>query len=268
MLRKNVFILFLGWISIGSTYAQELQATHPNAKGSSLRLEILPIKHLDVGKNTVLKFRIINLNDQKALKLNELKEVHTKKLHLLVIDSSLSDYQHIHPTKSNYKDEFEFNFTPKLNNMYRIWADVTPLATNHQEYVMTEVGIQPKKQAHIDKTLKTVTVLEGYTFTLKLDDALAGQAVMGQITVSKDNKPFTQLEPVMGAFAHIVAFSEDYNSVLHIHPMGKEPTKESDRGGPVLEFHLEPQTAGFVKLFAQVRINGKDLFVPFGLFVK
>lgn len=116
--------------------------------------------------------------------------------------------------------------------------------------------------------MKSVTVLEGYTFTLKFDgDARAGQAVMGQIAVSKDSKPSTQLEPVMGAFAHIVAFSEDFNSVLHIHPMGKEPTRESVRGGPILEFHFEPQAVGFVKLFAQVRIKRKDLFLPFGLYV-
>jgi hypothetical protein len=53
--------------------------------------------------------------------------------------------------------------------------------------------------------------------------------------------------------------------VLHIHPLGKEPTLESQRGGPKLEFHIAPEKPGFVKFFAQVRIDGKDLFAPFGV---
>ncbi len=49
--------------------------------------------------------------------------------------------------------------------------------------------------------------------------------------------------------------------------MGKEPIKTSERGGPELQFHVEPNKAGFIKLFAQVQINGKTLFVPFGVTV-
>ena len=114
-----------------------------------------------------------------------------------------------------------------------------------------------------------VSSVDGYTFTLALGgEAKAGEAVTGNITVSKDGKPFNQLEPVMGAFAHVVGFGEDYSSVLHIHPMGKEPTSDSERGGEKLEFHIEPEKSGFVKLFAQVRINEKDIFVPLGMMVK
>ena len=91
---------------------------------------------------------------------------------------------------------------------------------------------------------------------------------MGKITVSKDGKPFTQLEPVMGAYAHIVGFSEDRKTVVHIHPMGEEPMNASDRGGPELSFHIEPGKSGFNKLFAQVRVDGKDVFAPFGIIVQ
>jgi len=107
------------------------------------------------------------------------------------------------------------------------------------------------------------------SFALTLDgEPKAGSPLMGNITVTKDGQPFALLEPVMGAFSHVVGFTEDYNSVMHIHPMGKEPTSDTERGGPKLEFHIEPKKAGFVKLFAQVRIGGKDIFAPFGIIVK
>lgn len=134
---------------------------------------------------------------------------------------------------------------------------------------MTDMGTSAKQKAAITKTTVMSSTVDGYSFTLALDgEPKAGAAVMGNITVTKNGKPFNQLEPVMGAFAHVVGFTEDYNSVLHIHPMGKEPTSDTERGGPKLEFHIEPKKAGFVKLFAQVRIGGKDIFAPFGVTVK
>ena len=61
---------------------------------------------------------------------------------------------------------------------------------------------------------------------------------------------------------------DDFRTVTHVHPMGKEPTNAGDRGGPELMFHLEPSKPGFVKLFAQVKVGGKEIFVPFGVMVK
>ncbi|NDC57199.1 MAG: hypothetical protein EBZ69_10435 [Alphaproteobacteria bacterium] len=144
-----------------------------------------------------------------------------------------------------------------------------PVATDKQEYVQTDMGTPAKEKASIDKATSMMATVDGYTFTLALDgEPKAGSPVMGNVTVTKDGQPFTGLEPVMGAFAHVVGFTEDYNSVLHVHPMGKEPTNDAERGGPKLEFHIEPEKAGFVKLFTQVRIGGKDIFAPFGITVK
>jgi hypothetical protein len=146
---------------------------------------------------------------------------------------------------------------------------VIPVATGKQEYVMADMGSPVKDKTTINKATSMTSTVDGYMFTLALDsEPKAGSAVMGNITVTKDGQPFNQLEPVMGAFAHVVGFTEDYNSVLHIHPMGKEPTSDTERGGPKLEFHIEPEKAGFVKLFTQVKIGGKDVFAPFSIIVK
>ena len=32
-----------------------------------------------------------------------------------------------------------------------------------------------------------------------------------------------------------------------------------------LDFHIEPTKPGFLKLFAQVRVDGRDIFLPFGV---
>lgn len=258
---------------MGSLQAQIHNHKHhqeqPPLAQNSFDLEVTLKKPLVKGKVNRVQLELINAKNQKKLTLADLKTVHTEKLHLLIIDPTLSDYHHIHPTMDKNKGVFVFDFTPKTNGDYRIWADITPLQTNQQIYVMTDIGVKAKKTPLINKMVNTVVNLDDYTFTLKLDgEAKAGQAIMGAITVTKNNKPFTELEPVMGAFAHIVGFGEHYNSVLHIHPMGKEPTQSTDRGGPTLDFHIEAEQAGFVKLFAQMCIEGQEIFVPFGIMVQ
>ncbi len=236
---------------------------------NTVRLALEPAAALEAGKTTQVTVKLNAVADGKPLTFDDLKEAHTKKLHLLVIDPSLSDYHHIHPVAGKNPGEYVFDFTPLKNDSYRVWADVIPVATDKQEYVQTDMGTLAKEKSGIDKTTSMAATVDGYTFTLALDgQPKAGAPVMGSVTVTKDGQPFTGLEPVMGAFAHVVAFTEDYNSVLHVHPMGKEPGSDTERGGPKLEFHIEPEKPGFVKLFAQVRIGGKDIFAPFGITVK
>lgn len=239
------------------------------AAQNTVKLALEPAAALEAGKTTQVTVKLNAVADGKPLTFDDLKEAHTKKLHLLVIDPSLSDYHHIHPVAGKNPGEYVFDFTPLKNDSYRVWADVIPVASGKQEYVQTDMGLPAEEKASLDKATSMTATVEGYTFTLALDgEPKAGSPVMGNVTVTKDGQLFTGLEPVMGAFAHVVGFTEDYNSVLHVHPMGKEPTSDTERGGPKLEFHIEPEKAGFVKLFAQVRIDGKDIFAPFGITVK
>lgn len=239
------------------------------AAKNTVKLALEPVTPLQAGKTSQVVLKLNAVANDKPISFDGLKEAHTKKLHLLVVDPSLTDYHHIHPVAAKNAGEFVFDFTPKKNDSYRVWADVIPVATGKQEYVMADMGSAAKDKATINKATNMTSTVDGYTFTLALDnEPKAGSAVMGNITVTKNGKPFTQLEPVMGAFAHVVGFTEDYGSVLHIHPMGKEPTSDTERGGSKLEFHIEAEKAGFVKLFAQVRIDGKDVFAPFGVIIK
>ena len=233
----------------------------------SLSLAALPDGKFAAGKTMRIGLTLSRRADGRPVSFADLAVAHTKKLHLLIIDASLSDYQHIHPEEGATAGDYSFLFTPKTNKGYRIWADVLPVATRKQEYVRTNLG--SASAAIGDRTENIRATVDGYVFALDwVSPPTAGQQATGTVTVTKDGASFAGLEPIMGAFAHIVAFPEDLESVLHVHPMGKEPKRESERGGPALQFHLETGKPGFVKLFAQVRIGDKDLFAPFGVRVK
>jgi hypothetical protein len=260
MKKISAVILFTILMISYSAYADMSQRT--------VTIKAVPENELAVNKATKVMVKLSRISDGKAIGENDLKIAHTKKLHLLVIDQSLTDYQHIHPVATDTAGEYSFDFTPKKDGTYRIWADIKPVETDTQEYIFTDIG-KEKPDLKVDKSTNTEALVDGYKFKLLFDSPLtAGKASLGSIKVEDPSgKEVNYLEPVMGAFGHIVAFSEDHDSVLHVHPMGKEPESEDERGGPELQFHIEPKSAGFIRLFAQVKIKGKDIFAPFGLMV-
>jgi hypothetical protein len=239
---------------------------HPKAEKQAT-IKISLVKQEDQVGKKLTQIKLTKITDDQPVALNDLKEAHTQKVHLLIVDDSLTDYHHIHPEATKEPGVYQFEWTPKAKGSYKLWADLVPVATNEQQYVTFDL-IKGEKGAPIDKNVSLQSTVEGYTFKLSFDQdkLVAGKPVMGKIIVTDAKGDSVKtLEPIMAAYAHIVGFSEGLQSVVHIHPMGDEPTKETDRGGPELEFHLEPSAPGFIKLFAQVKLNGKELFVPFGI---
>lgn len=222
------------------------------------------------GEDNKVTFFLRRSDNNSPVTLQDLKEVHTQKLHLLIIDPSLKEYHHVHPTEGPQPGEYSFTFKP-AGSYFRVFADVTTIGSDTNLFVPGVLGVKPVEKATID----TVTRYESsdganVSAVLSFDaQPKAGNAVMGKIhLVDNTGTPVRNLEPVMGAFGHIVAFSQDLNHVLHVHPMGNQPHSANDMGGPDLEFHFEPHAAGFVRLFVQVKITGKDIFIPFGFTVQ
>lgn len=248
----------------GDSSSKELKPTEPTIKLNIQKIE-------DKNGKKLVQIKMTRIKDDKPIALDNLKEVHTQKIHLLIIDDSLEDYTHEHPTPLNDAGLYEFEWRQKKQGNYRIWADLFPLDTNAQEYVLADLVSNKKSKPEINRAPSLENTLEGYTFKLSFDsnNLVAGKPAMGKISVTDAKGNLVKdLKPVMGAYAHFVGFSDDMRTVVHIHPMGEEPTKPSDRGGPELQFHIEPKKAGFIKFFAQININGKELFVPFGLNIK
>src|SRR5690348_3766977 len=72
----------------------------PPAPPPTLQLTLMPQAPLVVGKPTTVLLKLTNIDQRSLITDKDLQTVHTKKLHLLVIDSTLTDYQHIHPVET------------------------------------------------------------------------------------------------------------------------------------------------------------------------
>ncbi len=210
---------------------------------------------------------VLKKQNGSPVTLNDLKEAHTEKIHVLIIDPSLTDYHHEHPVPGANPGEYRFSFTPRTAGPYRLWADLVPADTEKQEYAIADLGGAFSGGEIPNRSPSLTTTIEGLTYSVTFEEPLkAGKAVMGKLTVRDGSGAvLSALEPIMGAYAHLVGFSEDRKTIAHIHPMGEEPKNSSDRGAGELQFHIQPETAGLVRLFAQVQIGGQSKFAPFTL---
>jgi hypothetical protein len=263
MLNKFTVAAIAAVLGIAASNAQH---TH-SASSATVRSEIIPVEGRVAGKSISTVIRLTGA-DGKPLSLDQLEVAHTEKIHLLVIDQSVTDYHHLHPVAGEKPGEYRFDFAPKSGGTYHIWADLVPKATGKQEYSKTTVKVEGP--AGTPSTLvNPVAEVDGYRFELTTENNAplqAGKAAVVKVKVKgPDDREFSKLEPVMGAFAHMVAFPADLSSVTHVHPMGPEPKTAAERGGPDLSFHVEPDKPGFQKFFLQTQIGGKDKFAAFGL---
>jgi hypothetical protein len=218
------------------------------------------------GQPVSVTLHVRDMMSGKAMGEDSFLVAHTEKVHVLGIDPSLGDYSHSHAMPGKTAGDWQFEFTPKFDRPYHLWLDVTPVG-GPQQFVLVTVN---DKAATVP--VEKVPALSADTgeihATLRFEAPLVvGRPAQGILELTRGGKPLAALEPVMGAYAHIVGISEDWTTIAHVHPMGTEPTQASDRGGPSIEFHLEPTHAGFLKLFAQIRLDGRDVFLPFGVTV-
>ncbi len=238
----------------------------PHQGAPTMTLALSPAGAFVVGKPQTVSLTLTDAASGKPMGADAMAVAHTKKLHLLIVDASLTDYQHIHPQPDLAKPgSWRFDFAPRFGRTYKVWADATR-PNGSQEYVKADLvaGTQPAPKP--DAAVVTKAVMDGLTFSLSFSGPLkVGEAAQGTIgiTDNKTGQPFAGLQPIMGAFGHIVAFAGDWNAIEHVHPIGAEPKVESARGGPVIRFHIKPEQAGTLKLFGQIRANWRETIVPF-----
>ncbi len=227
---------------------------------------------LATGQPSAVTLRFSRKKDAAPIAPDDLLVVHTERIHLLIIDESLTDYHHIHPLPAARPGEYTFSITPLKPGPYRIFADVVPALSGVQEYATCDLpGTAPGEPLR-DRASTDTAAVGDLRFSLKWDTGglalRARQPVGASIAISHaDGRPFTALEPLMGAYAHLVGFHEDRATVIHIHPTGLEPQRPEDRGGPAFTFRFYPPRAGFYRFYGQVQVGGESVFAPFGLTV-
>ena len=237
-----------------------------------IRAEIVADSPLEVGKRADLRIRLIFIDDNQPVRLSDLEETHTRKIHLLISDVTETDYHHEHPEPAG-DGEYVLSFTPQRPDTYRVWADLLPVRTHVQQYSVADIPSSTPRQAKLaeNEAENRHAEIDGYKFELSFEKDVIRErdTVAGKLRVTEpDGQPCKKLGVVMGAFGHFVGFGDDSATVLHLHPVGPLITDPEARGGPELAFYFRSNRAGLFRLFAQVKVEGKDFFPRFVLRVQ
>ncbi|GAA1311958.1 hypothetical protein [Saccharothrix xinjiangensis] len=93
-------------------------------------------------------------------------------------------------------------------------------------------------------------------YEVRLDGELeAGGASPVRLTVSRDGRPVTDLEPHLGSYGALVALRQEDLVSTHLRPRGRPGDGETP-AGPELVFVAELPTAGAYRLFLNFRHGG------------
>jgi len=206
----------------------------------------------------------------KPVAPEDLLVVHTQKLHLLIVDPTLTDYQHVHPQPDQRPGEWLFSFTPKRAGLYRVFADFTPAATARGLYASADLEVKARESGNAVETNEPLpqawTYLEqGYRFTLQpgIPQLRAGKSTDLSFSVSRVDGGAVSLDPVMGAYAHLVAFDAARSGFAHLHPNETDLSRTLDPHQPRLTFKLTIPHAGRYVIWSQVNLAGRERFAPF-----
>lgn len=193
----------------------------------------------------------------------DLVAAHTKKLHLLVIDPTLNDYQHVHPEPGPKGGEWVFELTPARPGDYLVFADFTPAATGRGLYASTGFSV-PGQVARVTRTTNWDYSSGPYRFELApLLPLRAGAPNELKLAVARSDSKPVPLQPVMGAFAHLVMFDEERSGFAHLHPDQFDLTEPPDALKPELTFKVTVPRAGRFVIWSQLLVDGREIFVPF-----
>jgi hypothetical protein len=212
----------------------------------------------------------------KPITADDLLVVHTRKLHLLLIAAdTLDDYQHVHPEPGDEAGTFVFTFIPRRLGRYRVFADFMPRATGRSLYAGAELKVTVKSGIFTGSGPAFVeglhTKKDGLVFRLTLDRSPVriNQTAQMVLTVAREQGGAPELEDIMGAPAHLVAFDERCSGFAHLHPAAPtaEVPDETDAGRR-LAFAIHLPDPGNYRLWAQVRVDGREVFAPFDLKVE
>jgi hypothetical protein len=204
----------------------------------------------------------------KPLAPADLRVEHTRRLHLLLVDPSLDDYQHLHPEPGARPGDWEFEFTPRFGGDYRVFADFVPIATSRGLYAGTDFRVEgPLHPAEFNRPTQETVEQSGVRFHLRVAEGAVRAGVTADLifSVERVDGGEVALQPVMDAYAHLVAFDSARGGFAHLHPMDAGMAQAPDRRQPTLRFKVTIPEPGPYVVWAQVGLEGRDVFVPFWL---
>jgi len=176
---------------------------------------------------------------------------HEKRLHLIAVRRDFSGFQHVHPELGpDGAWTTDLDLTP---GEWRVFADFKP--TDGEALTLgTDLTVAGDYRPAAPVGEVRTAHVDGYTVTLEGTLTPGADSTL-TLSVSRDGRPVTDLEPYLGAAGHLVALREGDLAYLHVHP------EEEDQ----LVFAAAVPSPGGYRLFLDFKHDGVVRTAAFAL---
>jgi hypothetical protein len=206
---------------------------------------------LSVGTPVPFAFRVLGPDGRPV---TDYTTSHDKDLHLIVVRRDLSGFQHLHPTLGA-DGTWTVPLAVAAPGQYRVFADFQPAGRDEGLTLGADVPAPGDYQPIPLPAASQTTTVDGYTVTLT--GALTpGASSQLTLSVTRDGRPVTDLQPYLAAYGHLVALRDGDLAYLHVHPDGA-PGDGRTAAGPDITFHAEVPSAGSYRLYLDFQHAGK-----------
>lgn len=200
---------------------------------------------LRAGRKVQLAFIV---SDPKTGKqVTDFQVVHEKLYHMFLVSQDLRYFLHDHPTKGP-DGVFRFDAVLPKPGMYRILSDFYPQGGTPQLIVRTIVvpgaAVAPGAELQADLAQKQSGNME-VSLTMEPRQPIAGMKTLMFFHLNSAEG----LEPYLGAWAHMLAASDDLVDMIHTHPFIAD-------GGPQVQFNLIFPRARVYRVWVQLQRKG------------
>ncbi|AXK34378.1 hypothetical protein DVA86_18740 [Streptomyces armeniacus] len=189
-----------------------------------------------------VSFRVIGPDGQAV---TEFTPEHEKELHFIAVRRDTAGFQHVHPVRDE-KGTWSVELALEPGD-WRIFADVHPAGHDGTVTLGADLAVAgPYDPRPLPEATGTAQIGE---YTVALDGELVpGEARKLTLTVSRNDRPVTDLQPYLAAYGHLVALRVGDLGYLHVHPEG-EPGDGTTAPGPEIAFVATAPSAGTYRLY-------------------
>lgn len=206
-------------------------------------------------------------------------------MHMFIVSEDLGYFAHVHPSDEGGGRYSVTNTLPSPGR-YVLFNNFVGLDGNTQterNVVSTVEAPTAAAPATLAPDLGTSRQVDGLTVTMKANASKVRRRVPTTFTLSvqKDGRPVTDLEPYLGAACHVVAISADARQFVHTHGDVEGGAMAGDMGtmagtamvmptpparfGPNLQFTHTFMQPGMHRVWVQFKRGGAVMTVAYNV---
>jgi hypothetical protein len=203
-------------------------------------------RSLPAGAATPVAFRVLGPDGDPV---TDYDVDHDVDLHLIAARRDLSGFQHVHPELGA---DGVWRVPLALDpGTWRLFADFTPTALGENLTLGSDLAVAGEFTPVPLAAEAPTAEVDGYTVVLT-GGLEPGRESELTLSVSRDGRPVTDLQPYLGAYGHLVVLRDGDLAYLHAHP-GAEPGGADAAPGPHVRFATTVPSAGSYRLFLDFR---------------